>query len=246
MRSRSQSTSPHQYSLPTRTTGKNADLAGLDERERLEQLVERPESARQHDERARVAHEHDLAREEVVEVDARGRRTWFIPCSNGRSMVRPTDRAPASRAPRLAASIAPGPAAGDDAEARLAERAADLARQLVARVVARRARRAEHRDAALDAPQRGRSRARAPRAMRSTRCSSVISDATTGSSAAKSSSSASCGWRSGRRSEPLRMPHGEAARRARGSFCHREPAFERPLVSNRRPATTMYMWPPLA
>ena len=47
-----------------------ADLAGLAQRGRLEQLVERAEPAREDDERARVAHEHDLAREEVVEVEA--------------------------------------------------------------------------------------------------------------------------------------------------------------------------------
>ena len=46
-----------------------ADLAGLDERERLEQLVERPEPAGQDDEAVGVLHEHRLAREEVAELD---------------------------------------------------------------------------------------------------------------------------------------------------------------------------------
>ena len=33
----------------------------------------------------------------------------FRPCSAGSSMLSPTERAPASRAPRFAASIVPGP-----------------------------------------------------------------------------------------------------------------------------------------
>jgi hypothetical protein len=43
------------------------DLAGLAQRGGLEQLVERAEAAGEDHERARVADEHDLAREEVVE-----------------------------------------------------------------------------------------------------------------------------------------------------------------------------------
>jgi hypothetical protein len=38
-----------------------ADLAGLDPRQRLEQLVERSEAAREDDECARAADEHHLA-----------------------------------------------------------------------------------------------------------------------------------------------------------------------------------------
>ena len=45
-------------------------------------------------------------------------------------MPSPIDCTPASRAPRLAASIAPGPAAGDDREAGLAQMARELARLL--------------------------------------------------------------------------------------------------------------------
>src|SRR5690242_9578508 len=43
------------------------DLPRLHEREDLHQLVQRAESARHHDERARELHEHDLAREEMLE-----------------------------------------------------------------------------------------------------------------------------------------------------------------------------------
>ncbi len=85
-----------------------ADRARLDQRERLEQLVERAEAAGRDDERARVAHEHDLAREEVAEaqgdVEVRVERLLVR-----QRDVAPTDVAPASRAPRLAASIKPPP-----------------------------------------------------------------------------------------------------------------------------------------
>jgi len=46
-----------------------ADLVGLDQRERLPQLVHRPEAAREDHEPAGVADEHDLAYEEVVELE---------------------------------------------------------------------------------------------------------------------------------------------------------------------------------
>lgn len=46
------------------------DLLGLDEGDRLEQLVEGAEAARQHDEGLGVLHEHRLADEEVTELDA--------------------------------------------------------------------------------------------------------------------------------------------------------------------------------
>src|SRR5205807_8768739 len=46
-----------------------ADLGRLDQRERLKQLVERSVATWEHDERVRVADEHHLAREEVMEVE---------------------------------------------------------------------------------------------------------------------------------------------------------------------------------
>ena len=45
-------------------------LAGLDQGERLEELVERAEAAREDHERVGVANEHQLPDEEVVELDA--------------------------------------------------------------------------------------------------------------------------------------------------------------------------------
>ena len=45
-------------------------LAGLDQRQGLEELVKGPEAAREDDEGLGVAHEHQLPREEVVELDA--------------------------------------------------------------------------------------------------------------------------------------------------------------------------------
>ena len=67
--SRIQSSSPAQY-RPDQHDREVADLAGLDEREGLEQLVHRPEAAGQDDEPVGVLHEHDLAGEEVAELDA--------------------------------------------------------------------------------------------------------------------------------------------------------------------------------
>src|SRR5919106_3967234 len=46
------------------------DLPGLDERERLPELVHGPEAAGEDHEPTRVADEHDLADEEVVELEA--------------------------------------------------------------------------------------------------------------------------------------------------------------------------------
>jgi len=46
-----------------------SDLPGLDEGERLPELVHRSEAARKDDEPAGVADEHDLAHEEVVELE---------------------------------------------------------------------------------------------------------------------------------------------------------------------------------
>lgn len=45
------------------------DFFGLDEHQGFEDFVEGPESSGQHDERGGVFDEHDLADEEVVEVD---------------------------------------------------------------------------------------------------------------------------------------------------------------------------------
>src|ERR1700730_197716 len=50
--------------------GKVANRPGLDQRQRLEELVQGSEAAGRDHERAGVAHEHDLAREEVVEAQA--------------------------------------------------------------------------------------------------------------------------------------------------------------------------------
>ena len=50
--------------------GKVADLPGLHEREGLEQLVDRADAARQHDERIGVLDEQDLTNEEVMARDA--------------------------------------------------------------------------------------------------------------------------------------------------------------------------------
>ena len=62
-------------------------------------------------------------------------------------MLQPTDRPPASRAPRLAAFHHAGTAAGHHREAEPDQRAADLARHRVIAVVLVEPRRSKHRDA---------------------------------------------------------------------------------------------------
>src|SRR2546430_162365 len=54
---------------PEQDHRKMAHLAGLDQRQRLEQLVHRAETAGEHDERRRVLHKHRLAHEEIPEID---------------------------------------------------------------------------------------------------------------------------------------------------------------------------------
>src|SRR3954451_23749465 len=128
------------------------DLAGLDQRQRLEELVERAEAAGQDDERVRVADEHDLAREVVVELARVGDVAGGV-LLEGQLDVQ-ADRARAGLARAAVGGLhRAGPAAGDDGEARRAEPAADLAGHLVLARAGRRARRAEDRDAALDAAQ---------------------------------------------------------------------------------------------
>ena len=64
----SQSSSPSHSPSPSRTTGKCADSRRLDQRQRLEQLVQRAVAARRDHEGAGVADEHHLAGEEVAEA----------------------------------------------------------------------------------------------------------------------------------------------------------------------------------
>ena len=68
-------------------------------------------------------------------TSGRGRRTGSASCSCGSSMLKPTEKPPPSLAPRFAASITPGPAAGDDREAGLGEQPPALARPLVVGIV---------------------------------------------------------------------------------------------------------------
>ena len=141
--------SPSQYDGAEEHDREVADLGGLAQRGGLEQLVERAEPAGEDDERARVAHEHHLAREEVVEVEAE------VDVGVLELLVRQLDVEPDRRHARVArAAVAglhdPRAAAGDDREAGAAERGGRLARLRVHRVVARRARGAEDRDRLAD------------------------------------------------------------------------------------------------
>ncbi len=110
------------------------DLARLDERQRLEQLVERPESAGQDDEPVRVLDEHHLAREEVAELDAE------IHVRVQALLVGQLDVAADGQAAAFTAAAVGGlhrarATAGDDRVAGIGQTAADLAGGLVDRIV---------------------------------------------------------------------------------------------------------------
>ena len=168
MRSRSQSTSPRPVVAAHQHDREVTHLAGLDQAERLEQLVERAEAAGEDDEAAGVADEHHLAREEVVELEAQ-LTYWFRPCSNGSSIPEP-DRLRAGVAGaevgRLHRARA---AAGDHRHAGLADIRAVSRHERVLGAVARRARRAEERRRGADVRQRLEARRAARRSMRSRR-----------------------------------------------------------------------------
>ena len=103
-----------------------ADLAGLDQRQRLEQLVERAEAAGEDHEPLGGLHEHRLARVEVLE------RHRDVAVRIAALLVREAD-VEADREPArlLAAAVRrlhhPGPAARDDREPRLREQPCRLA-----------------------------------------------------------------------------------------------------------------------
>src|SRR4051794_16033113 len=128
-------------------------LAGLREREQLERLVERPEAAWEDDEGLRVAHEHELAREEVVERDAE------VDVRVHALLERQQDVEPDRKHPGVArASVGglhdPRAAAGDHGEPGLTERAGDLPGAGVLGVVGPGAGRAEDADRGSDAGER--------------------------------------------------------------------------------------------
>ena len=123
-----------------------SDLARLNERHGLEDLVERAESARQGHEGVRVLDQHDLANEEVAEGDPAVEIA--IRLLLGRQLDVAADRA----ATRLARPAIGGlhdarPAAGHHREAGAHELSSDLAAELVVGMVLPEARRAEDGDA---------------------------------------------------------------------------------------------------
>ena len=110
-----------------------AALAGLHQRQRLDQLVERAVAAGQHDERGRSLHEHHLAREEMLEAQA----DVLVAVGGllvGSSMLRPTPSAAPAKAPLLAASIMPGPPPEITREAGVGQQARDVLGELVVRM----------------------------------------------------------------------------------------------------------------
>ena len=120
------STDEHHREMP--------DLADLDERERLEQLVQRPEAAGQDDESVRVFHEHRLAREEVTELHTEV-HVRVQPLLMSQLDVAPDGHAATLAAASIGGLHRAGTAAGDDGITGLREFPADGPRLLVDRVV---------------------------------------------------------------------------------------------------------------
>jgi hypothetical protein len=127
-------------------------LAGLDQSQRLEQLIERAESTRKDDEGIGVADEHQLPGEEVVELDAQ------VDVGIDRLLVGQLDvEADRERAGVLGAAVdglhRSGTASGDHREAGLADRATHLAGEVVLGCIGRRAGGTEHADRRADLAQ---------------------------------------------------------------------------------------------
>ena len=144
-RSRIQSTRPRPVVRAEEDDGEVRDLPRLDQRQRLEELVERAEAAREDDEALGGLHEHRLADVEVPEgqgdVEVRVREL----------LVRELDVEPDRDAAALLGAAVrglhdPGAAAGDDREVGPGEPARGLARRLVGGVALADPRRAEDRD----------------------------------------------------------------------------------------------------
>ena len=133
--------------------GELGDLLGLHQRERLEQLVQRAEAAREAHERLRVLHEHRLAGEEVAEVDAEV--DPVVEALLERQLDAEPDREPARlRAAPVRRLHHARPAAGDHGVAGVGQRRAQRPPGRVLGVVARGAGRAEHGDRAGHLGQR--------------------------------------------------------------------------------------------
>src|SRR5260370_5465835 len=128
-------------------------LAGLDQGERLEQLVHRAVAAGEDNERGRVLHEHRLADEEVAEVN-RPLHVGVEALLERQLNVAADREAVALLAAAVRRLHDPGAATGDDREAFLGELAGRLDGLLVAGLVGLGARRAEDGDGAVDVRQR--------------------------------------------------------------------------------------------
>ena len=152
-RSRSHSIRPSHSPSPTRITGKCTDRSGLDQRQRLEQLVERAEPAWTDHERPRVADEHDLAGKEMPEaqgdVEVRVERLLA-----GQLDVAPDRRRAGVPCATVGGLHQAGAATGDDRVSGPTELGADLMDERVVWMVSRRAGRAEDRHRRTDVGKR--------------------------------------------------------------------------------------------
>ena len=128
-------------------------LPGLDQRQRLEQLVHGAVAPREDDEPRGIFHEHRLADEEIAEVD--GALDVGVEPLLERQLDIAADRQAVAL---LAAAIRrfhdPGPAPGNDREALLGEQPRGFHGMLVVGIVRRGTRRPEYRDGAVDVGER--------------------------------------------------------------------------------------------
>ena len=122
-----------------------ADRRRLDQRQRLEHLVEGAVAAGRDHERTRVAHEHDLASEEVAEAKADVEVRVEVLLVRELDVEPDRDRTHVARA-AVRGFHQPRPAAGYHGESRAAYARPDLSYKRVVGVILGRARRAEHRD----------------------------------------------------------------------------------------------------
>src|SRR5207245_9180455 len=117
-------------------------LARLDERERLEQLVERSQSTREDAEGLRVFHEHRLAHEEVAELHPQVDVVVEV-LLEGQLDVAADRQAASLLRPPVGRLPDPGPATGDDGEALLDQALGNTTGKPIIRVAAPGARRPE-------------------------------------------------------------------------------------------------------
>src|SRR5688500_11081874 len=129
------------------------DLPGLDQRHRLEQLVERTETARKDDERNGVLDEHRLPHEEIAELN-QGIDVWIRSLLERQLDVASNRPAAAEACALIRRFHDPGPGSGDYREAAFSENAGCFLRRRVVRIVGWDPYRSEYRHSLFHCRQR--------------------------------------------------------------------------------------------